>query len=125
MIWMTAEDLVKIHSVVIAKSGGMDGLRDRGALEGALAAPEQSFGGQELYPGELEKIARLGYGLVANHPFVDGNKRIGAMATQLMLRWNGYALQLQPGELAETFIALAAGTKGYEQLLHWLQAHRA
>lgn len=95
---VTAEDVILIHSRVIAASGGMDGLRDRAGLEAALAAPFQSFGGQELFQTDVEKIARLGYGLASNHAFLDGNKRIGAMMTQLLLRWNGYPLTLQPGE---------------------------
>ena len=86
---VTAEDVILIHSRVIAASGGMDGLRDRAGLEAALAAPFQSFGGQELFQTDVEKIARLGYGLASNHAFLDGNKRIGAMMTQLLLRWNG------------------------------------
>ena len=76
---VTAEDVILIHSRVIAASGGMDGLRDRAGLEAALAVPFQSFGGQELFQTDVEKIARLGYGLASNHAFLDGNKRIGAM----------------------------------------------
>lgn len=81
MIWITADDVIQIHSRVIQRSGGMDGLRDRASLEAAVSAPMQSFGGQDLYPTTVEKIARLGYGLASNHAFVDGNKRIGAMMT--------------------------------------------
>ena len=125
MIWINADDVTAIHSRVIAKSGGIDGLRDRDGLEAAVSAPLQSFGGTELFPTELEKIARLGYGLAANHAFLDGNKRIGAMMTQLMLQWNGYRLALNPGELAECFIAIAAGERGEEELLVWIQAHLA
>ena len=91
MIWPTADDLINIHSVVIRKSGGLDGLRDRAGLEAAVSAPFQSFGGEDLYKSDLEKIARLGYGLAANHAFIDGNKRIGAMSVQLVLKWNGYS----------------------------------
>lgn len=123
MIWINADDVMAIHSRVIAKSGGIDGLRDRDGLEAAVSAPLQSFGGTELFPTELEKIARLGYGLAANHAFLDGNKRIGAMMTQLMLQWNGYRLALKPGELAECFIAIAAGERGEGELLAWIQAH--
>lgn len=125
MIWINADDVTAIHSRVIAKSGGIDGLRDRDGLEAAVSAPLQSFGGTELFPTELEKIARLGYGLAANHAFLDGNKRIGAMMTQLMLQWNGYRLALNPGELAECFIAIAAGERGEGELLGWIRAHLA
>ena len=120
---VTAEDVILIHSRVIAASGGMDGLRDRAGLEAALAAPFQSFGGQELFLTDVEKIARLGYGLASNHAFLDGNKRIGAMMTQLLLRWNGYHLMLQPGELSDMFISLAAGRADEQALLGWIQAH--
>ena len=123
MIWIHADDVMAIHSRVIQKSGGMDGLRDRAGLEAALSAPLQSFGGTELFPTELEKIARLGYGLAANHAFLDGNKRIGAMMTQLMLQWNGYRLALKAGELSECFIAIAAGVRGERELLDWIRAH--
>ena len=63
MIWITAEDVILIHSRIIEKSGGIDGLRDRPGLEAAIAAPLQSFGGKDLYPTDIEKIARIGYGL--------------------------------------------------------------
>lgn len=87
MIWITADDVIALHSRVIQTSGGIDGLCDRAGLEAAIAAPLQAFGGQDLFPSMLEKIARLGYGLAANHAFIDGNKRIGAMMTQLLLKW--------------------------------------
>lgn len=123
MIWVSAEDVISIHARVIQRSGGMDGLRDRAALEAAIAAPLQSFEGQDLYPTVLEKIARIGYGLASNHAFVDGNKRIGAMMVQLLLGWNGYSLQLQRGELADMFIAIADGQAGQQELLAWMRAH--
>lgn len=123
MIWVTAEDVILLHSRVIAATGGIDGLRDPSGLEAAIAAPLQSFGGQELFPTDVEKIARLGYGLAANHAFVDGNKRIGALMTQLLLRWNGYSLHLQPGELADMFIAIAVGESHEQELLSWIRAH--
>ena len=76
MIWVTAEDVVAIHSRIIQVSGGIDGLRDRAGLEAAIAAPLQSFGGEDLFPTDIEKIARIGFGLASNHAFIDGNKRI-------------------------------------------------
>ena len=123
MIWISAEDVILIHSRVIEGSGGLDGLRDRDGLEAAVAAPMQTFDGKELYPTDLEKIARLGFGLASNHAFVDGNKRIGAMMTQLLLKWNGYDLTLHTGELADMFIAIAAGTAKEKDLLDWISKH--
>ena len=123
MIWITADDVIQIHSRVIQRSGGMDGLRDRAGLEAAISAPMQSFGGQDLYPTTVEKIARLGYGLASNHAFVDGNKRIGAMMTQLLLKWNGFQMSLRSGELADMFIAIADGSAKESDLLDWIQEH--
>lgn len=123
MIWISAEDILLIHSRVIEGSGGLDGLRDRNGLEAAIAAPIQTFDGQELYPSDIEKIARLGFGLASNHAFVDGNKRISAMMTQLLLKWNGYDLTLRTGELADMFIAIADGTANGKALLDWVYAH--
>ena len=123
MIWISAEDVILIHSRVIEGSGGLDGLRDRDGLEAAVAAPMQTFDGKELYPTDLEKIARLGFGLASNHAFVDGNKRIGAMMTQLLLKWNGYDLTLRSGELADMFIAIADGTAKEKDLLDWIHRH--
>lgn len=123
MIWVTSQDVILLHSRIIAAAGGIDGLRDPAGLEAAIAAPLQSFGGQELYPTPVEKIARLGYGLAANHTFVDGNKRIGALVTQLLLKWNGCQLELRPGELADMFISIAAGEAHGPELLAWIQTH--
>lgn len=123
MIWITAEDVIAIHSRVIEKIGGLDGLRDRDILESAISAPLQSFGGKELFPTDLQKIARVGFGLAANHAFLDGNKRIGAMVVQLLLKWNGYALHLQQGELADMFIAIADGSAKEEDLLRWIKQY--
>ena len=123
MIWISAEDVILIHSRVIEGSGGLDGLRDRDGLEAAVSAPMQTFDGKELYPTDLEKIARLGFGLASTHAFVDGNKRIGAMMTQLLLKWNGYDLTLHTGELADMFIAIADGTAKEKDLLDWIHRH--
>ena len=123
MIWISAEDVILIHSRVIEGSGGLDGLRDRDGFEAAVSAPMQTFDGKELYPTDLEKIARLGFGLASNHAFVDGNKRIGAMMTQLLLKWNVYDLTLRTGELADMFIAIADGTAKEKDLLDWIHRH--
>lgn len=123
MIWVKTEDVIFIHRRIIQSTGGIDGLRDRAGLEAAIAAPLQSFAGQDFFPSDVEKIARLGYGLAANHAFLDGNKRIGAMMTQLLLKWNRYQLKLWQGELADMFISIADGNSGEEELLAWIQNH--
>ena len=109
MIWVTAEDVVAIHSRIIQVSGGIDGLRDRAGLEAAIAAPLQSFGGEDLFPTDIEKIARIGFGLASNHAFIDGNKR--------------YQFQLEQNELADMFIGIADGTKDETELRYWINDH--
>ena len=124
---MTRRGKIKLYQSrcfhFIEGSGGLDGLRDRDGLEAAVSAPMQTFDGKELYPTDIEKIARLGFGLASNHAFVDGNKRIGAMMTQLLLKWNGYDLTLHTGELADMFIAIADGTAKEKDLLDWIHRH--
>ena len=123
MIWISVDDVIAIHSRIIVKTGGIDGLRVKAILLSGISAPLQSFGGVDLYPGDIEKIARLGFGLAANHAFIDGNKRIGAMMTQLLLLWNGYRLQLKQNELADMFIAVADGSADERSLLEWIMSH--
>ena len=123
MIWITADDIILIQEQIIRRTGGLSGVRDLDGLEAAIAAPMQSFGGKDLYQTEIEKIARIGFGLVTNHAFVDGNKRIGAMTVQLLLKWNGYELRLNHGELADMFIAVAAGSAGKDELYDWIMQH--
>ncbi len=123
MIWVCADDVIRLHAQLIQATGGLDGIRDIGILESALSAPLQTFGGQELFPGTLEKIARLGYGLAKNHAFVDGNKRIGALMVQLLLKWNGFNLMLESGELSDMFISIADGTSSERDLLQWIKQH--
>lgn len=77
---LTKEQVLLLHSQLIQEFGGSDGLREEGLLESALASPFQSFGGEDLYPSIQAKAAQLGYGLIKNHPFLDGNKRIGPMS---------------------------------------------
>lgn len=123
MIWITKEQILKIHSRIIEATGGLDGVRDIDGLESALSSPMQSFDKIPLYPSELEKIARIGFGLASNHAFIDGNKRIGAMTVQLLLKWNGYNLKLKQGELSDMFISIAAGETKYDDLLLWIKEH--
>lgn len=125
MIWVNIDYVITLHSHIIQCSGGVDGLRDYNLLESAISAPMQSFGGNDLFPSELEKIVRLGFGLASNHAFVDGNKRIGAMVMQLLLNWNGYSIKISQDELADVFIGVADGAVDMPALLRWTQTHLA
>ena len=120
---LNKRQVILLHQQLINEIGGSPGLRDEGLLESALAAPFQSFGGIGAYPSLQQRAARLAYGLVNNHPFVDGNKRIGAHTMLVFLALNGIELSYTQEELASLFIAVASGDKGYEDVLDWLISH--
>jgi len=82
---LSLREVLTLHERIAARSGGGVGLRDFGMLESALAQPRQTFGGSDLYPTLVEKAAALGFSLIANHPFVDGNKRMGHAAMEIFL----------------------------------------
>ena len=100
------------------------GIRDEGLLEAALENAFASFGGAEFYPSKEEKGARLGYELISNHAFVDGNKRIGMYVMLTFLEVNGIRLECTNEEVAEVGLSVAAGQMKYEALLSWVREHR-
>ena len=120
---LSKRQILMLHSMLVAQSGGMDGLRDEGLLESAVNTPLQTFGGQELYPTVLEKAARLGYGLIHNHPFLDGNKRIGAHAMLVFLDINNITLSYEDDDLISAILRAASGDMDDSELLEWLKAH--
>ena len=120
---LSKRQILMLHSMLIAQSGGMDGLRDEGLLESAINTPLQTFGGQELYPTVLEKAARLGYGLIHNHPFLDGNKRIGTHAMLVFLDINNIALSYADDDLIAAILRVASGDMDERELLEWLKSH--
>lgn len=122
---LSKRQIIALHGDLITETGGQPGLRDEGLLESAVAAPFASFGTEELYPTLRQKAARLGYGLVQNHAFVDGNKRIAAHATLTFLALNGVELQYTQEELSNIFLKLASGEAKYEDLLAWIIEHDA
>ncbi|MCD8116421.1 MAG: type II toxin-antitoxin system death-on-curing family toxin [Oscillospiraceae bacterium] len=124
MIRLTTAQIVALHEMLICETGGSGGIRDQGLLESALSAPFQSYGGTEAYPSIQQKAARLGYGLVKNHAFIDGNKRIGAHAMLVFLALNNVELAYTQEELADIFLRLAAGQCGFEELLRWIVSHQ-
>lgn len=104
--------------------GGVDGIRDEGLLDSALAAPFATFDGRDLYPSIQTKAVRLGYGLIRNHPFADGNKRIGAHAMLVFLALNGVELDYTQQELIDIIQSVAAGKASAEDLLQWVLRHQ-
>ena len=125
MITLTKEQVLLLHKAIYDRYGGSFGVRDEGLLDSALEAPFLTFGGQDLYPGDMDKIVRFGYGLIGNHPFHDGNKRIGALALLTLLELNGYLINTTDKELSDVIYAVASGSDGksYEDLLSWVNAH--
>ena len=120
---LQTSQVLLLHQQLIRATWGSPLLRDEGMLESALSAPFQSFAGVQACPSLLEKAARLCYGLVKNHPFVDGNKRIGIHAALVFLALNGVELAYTQDELAQVILALASGEAGYDDLLRWMRAH--
>ena len=115
--------ILLLHSVLIAESGGSDGVRDEGLLDSAVNTPFQTFSGQDLYPTVLEKAVRLGFGLIRNHPFIDGNKRIGTHAMLVFLNLNSITLSYEDDELISTILSVASGEMDADSLLKWIQQH--
>ena len=120
---LNKQQILTLHEMLIEQSGGSPEIRDEGLLESALNAPFQSFGDTELYPSLLEKAARLGFGLIKNHPFVDGNKRIGTHAMLSFLNINNAELDYSDKELTSLILGIAAGEYDDKHLLNWLQQH--
>ena len=123
MIVFSKEQVILLHEELIIETGGSPGLKDEGMLESALAAPFQTFDGQELFPSIYQKAARLGYGLASNHAFIDGNKRIGAHVMLVFLALNGIGLEYEQDELSDLFMKIAEGSSGYPETLLWVIQH--
>lgn len=123
MIKLTKEQVVSIHSSLIKASGGTDGVRDEGLLESALESPFQTFDGHDLYPSIIQKAARIGYSLVSNHPFIDGNKRIGIHIMLVFLAINGIEISCTQEDLIKIGLSLADDTMTFEELSVWLSSH--
>ena len=120
MIKLSREKTLFLHDMMTKETGGEPSLRDSGLLESALESAFATFGGVELYPTVEEKAARLGYSLVSNHAFVDGNKRIGMFAMMIFLEVNGKGIRPRVEEVVRVGLALAAGEMKYEELLRWI-----
>lgn len=124
MIKFEKEKVLLLHKLIAEETGGSIGVRDEGLLESALETAFSSFGGKEFYPTKEEKGARLGFNLISNHAFVDGNKRIGIYVMITFLEVNGIHMDCTNEDVATVGLAVASGKMSYEQLLEWVKEHR-
>ena len=124
MIHLSREKVLLWHQLIIAETGGAADVRDLGILDSALESAFATFDGQELYPSKEEKAARLGYALICNHAFVDGNKRIGMYALLSFLEGVGIHMSCSNDEVVRTGLAVAKGDMKYDDLLQWIKAFR-
>lgn len=124
MILLTVDEIISLHSKLISKTGGVDGLRDKGLLESAVYSDDSGFGDEEAYPTVEEKSARLMCSFVSNHAFVDGNKRIGVFVLLLTLRLNGIILKYRQAELVALGLSTAKGEPGCKEIPNWINNHK-
>ena len=124
MIIISKEQIINLHKQLIDETGGSHGLRDEGLLDSACNAPFQRFDNQELFPTIQQKSARLAYGLIKNHPFVDGNKRIGTHVMLILLALNGIELNYTQEELYTIILEIASGTAELNKLTEWILNHQ-
>ena len=124
MTKMEKETVLLIHQLLAQQTGGSVGVRDMNLLDSALESVFSTFDGNDLYPTKEEKGARLGFNLISNHAFIDGNKRIGVHIMVLFLSLNGIELYYTEKELLKLGLDVAAGKMKYEQLLEWINTHK-
>lgn len=120
MIKFDDDKVLFLHQLITQATGGSEGVRDIGLLDSALESIYATFDGQELYPTKEEKAARLGYSLISNHAFVDGNKRIGMYVMLTFLEANGIHTDVSNDEVARVGLAVASGEMKYEDILNWI-----
>ena len=124
MIKFSKEKVLLLHKFIAEETGGSIGVRDEALLESALEAAFAGFADKKFYPTKEEKGARLGYTLISNHAFVDGNKRIGMYVMLTFLEVNGIHMDCTNEEVTKMGLGLADGSIGYEELLAWVREHR-
>lgn len=120
---LSVDDVISLHSKLIARSGGMDGVRDAHLLDQSVNSPFHTFGGQNLYPTIHAMAAHLGFSLIKNHPFLDGNKRIGIFSAMVFLKINGISITCTDNELETLGWGLADGSVTETDLLDWIINH--
>ena len=124
MIKFGRDKVLLLHQLMIAETGGSADVRDFGLLDSALESAYATFDGKELYPTKEEKAARIGYSLISNHAFVDGNKRIGIYVMFTFLEVNGIHLEATNDEVAAVGLSIASGEMSHNDLLEWIKSHK-
>lgn len=124
MTKFSKEKVLLLHQLLAEATGGSVGVRDEGLLDSALEGAFAGFGDREFYPTKEEKGARLGYTLISNHAFVDGNKRIGVYVMLSFLEMNGIRIRCTDEGLVRIGLSVADGSMGYDELLRWVIAHK-
>ena len=124
MIKFTEEKVLLLHKLITEETGGDPNVRDIALLNSALESAFATFDGKELYPTKQEKGARLGFALISNHAFVDGNKRIGVFTMLMTLQLNNVKLRYTQPELISLGLSVADGSKGYDGILTWIIEHK-
>jgi len=123
MRYLTVNEVLESYSRIIQQSGGLVGIRDMGALESAVAQPQMTFDGDELYPTIIEKASALGFSLIQNHPFADGNKRTGHAAMETFLVVNNYQINASTDEQVNAILKVASSEMSREEFTKWLRTH--
>ena len=113
---LSVPEILRIHALLMEQAGSNAAVRDLAGLESAAAQPRMSFGGEDLYPDAIEKAVALGFSLIRNHPFVDGNKRIGHASMEVMLVLNGVSLEAPIDDAERVILGVASGQLGRDEL---------
>ena len=124
MITLTVSEILRLHQKLLDATGGLSGTRDLGLLESAVYSANQVFGEEEAYPTVEKRAARLAYAITQNHPFVDGNKRIGMLVMLMTLRLNHVQIQYTQAELIQLGLSVADNSYRYEDILAWINNHK-
>jgi death-on-curing protein len=122
-VFLTVRHVLRLHLLVMEQSGGRASIRELAGIESAVAQPRMTFDDHELYPSVAEKAAALGFSLIRNHPFTDGNKRVGHAAIEAMLGLNGFVLEAPVDEAERIILGVAAGELGRATLLDFVRRH--
>jgi len=123
MRFLSLGEVLELYRRIVEETGGATGIRDLNGLQSALAQPRMTFDGKDLYPSVAAKAAALGFSLIRNHPFIDGNKRVGHAAMELFLVLNGHEIEASVDEQEAVILGVASGDMDREEFLNWLEHH--